>query len=414
LYGTTLRRREADDAVSAGRVRVNGSLVLPSLRVRGGDVVTLDGKTVEWEPFAVAAEAAIDDGGGGSGGFVYLVYNKPRGVTCTMEHSQQSSMLYALKDELRALSGGGGGIRNDDRRRSSINARSKSVTNGRRVFPVGRLDRDSDGLVLLTDDGRVPDALLDPTRKATKTYHVDVRPAPSEEELRRLRGGVVIETTQQRGGVSTTAPTVRARRGDSLSNPTRQRVLPNHIARIRDASACFSQSHRSNPTRQRVLPNHILPHIPQAPCGVDVLAADASSDVATLRFQLSEGRNRQIRKMCEAIGVDVLRLRRVALGGLELGELEVGGVRALRGDELKAIAAAVARRLAAKREDAAAARDAYYGRGGRGRGPARGRGGGRGGAERGKARAAASGSESESTTPGGGGETASHTNPFAW
>lgn len=76
---------------------------------------------------------------------------------------------------------------------------------------------------------------------------------------------------------------------------------------------------------------------------MDVLAADASSDVATLRFQLSEGRNRQIRKMCEAIGVDVLRLRRVALGGLELGELEVGGVRALRGDELKAIAAAVAR-----------------------------------------------------------------------
>ena len=343
MYGTTLRRREADDAVSAGRVRVNGSLVRPSLRVRGGDVVTLDGKTVEWEPFAVAAEAAVDGGSGGSGGFVYLVYNKPRGVTCTMEHSQQSSMLYALKDELRALSGGGGGIRNDDRRRSSSNVRSKSVTNGRRVFPVGRLDRDSDGLVLLTDDGRVPDALLDPTRKATKTYHVDVRPAPSEEELRRLRGGVVIETTQQRGGVSTTAPTVRARRGDSLSNPTRQRGLPNHIARIRDASVCFSQSHRSIPTRQRVLPNHILPHIPQAPCGVDVLAADASSDVATLRFQLSEGRNRQIRKMCEAIGVDVLRLRRVALGGLELGELEVGGVRALRGDELKAIAAAVAR-----------------------------------------------------------------------
>ena len=89
-----LKRREADDAVSAGRVRVNGDLVRPSLRVRSGDVVTLDNKPMNWEPFAQACEA--DLGAAGSG-FVYLKYNKPRGVTCTMEAAQRSSMLFALQ-----------------------------------------------------------------------------------------------------------------------------------------------------------------------------------------------------------------------------------------------------------------------------------------------------------------------------
>ena len=70
-------RREADDAVSAGRVRVNGELVRPSLRVRSGDAVTLDGKRMNWEPFAQACEA--DLGAAGSS-FVYLKYNKPRGA----------------------------------------------------------------------------------------------------------------------------------------------------------------------------------------------------------------------------------------------------------------------------------------------------------------------------------------------
>ena len=281
-----LKRREADEAVSAGRVRVNDALVKPSLRVRAGDVVTLDGKVLDWEPFAAATEGAIAAATclNGENGFVYLAYNKPRGVTCTMESSQRSSMMYSLKDELKVL----GSIPN------AAALRNKGQGTSVRVFPVGRLDRDSSGLVVLTDDGRVPEALLDPSRKAPKTYEVDVTPAPSTSAIEKLRAGVVITTTQQRDGETTTGPTL--------------------------------------------------------PCSVDIIRKRGDGKFATLRFELREGRNRQIRKMCDAVGVDVTRLHRVSVGEVSLDEssLEVGGVRALSGDELDAIGAAV---LASKSGD---------------------------------------------------------------
>ena len=168
-----------------------------------------------------------------------------------MEASQRSSMMYALKDELKVLGSIPGGA-------ASLRTKAKRGSDGgvgsARVFPVGRLDRDSDGLVLLTDDGRVPEALLDPARKAPKTYEVDVVPAPTRDSIAALRAGVVITTTQQRDGVTTTAPT--------------------------------------------------------KPCSVDVIKVNESRDgsSATLLFELREGRNRQIRKMCEAVGVEVARL----------------------------------------------------------------------------------------------------------
>ena len=110
-------------------------------------------------------------------------------------------MLYALKDELRWLT--------ETRRRSLASVGDRASRGAPlRVFPVGRLDRDSSGLVLLTDDGRVPEALLDPKNKAPKTYDVETDRAVSDASLRTLRDGVVIATTQQRDGIETVAPTM--------------------------------------------------------------------------------------------------------------------------------------------------------------------------------------------------------------
>ena len=253
-----LKRREADAAVSAGRVLVNGELVRPSMRVKSGDVVTLDGKTMRWEPYAASVEAELGEGvGGGASGsstFVYLLYNKPRGVVCTVEPGQRTSLLYALERERKRLK----------------NAR---------FFPVGRLDKDSSGLVLLTNDGRVSDALLDPSRKAEKEYDVDVHKEVREADVDRLAAGVVITTTQQRGLEETTAST----------QPCEVRKIGNR----------------------------------------------------NLRFVLKEGRNRQIRKMCEALGYDVTRLHRTRIDELTLGDLEVGGLRPLDEDELESLSARV-------------------------------------------------------------------------
>lgn len=260
-----LKRREADAAVSAGRVLVNGELVRPSQRVRGGDVVTLDGRVMNWEPYAVAVEAELsDDAAGATSRFVYLAYNKPRGVVCTMEPGQRTSLHYVLERERKRL-------------------------NNVRVFPVGRLDKDSSGLVLLTNDGRVSDALLDPSRKAEKEYDVDVDREVNEDDARRLAEGVVITTTQQRGMEETTAAT-----------------QPCRVTKIGERS---------------------------------------------LRFVLKEGRNRQIRKMCEALTYDVRVLHRTRIDELRLGELERGGLRPLDEDELRALSARVRARSEASKEN---------------------------------------------------------------
>ena len=254
-----LKRREADDAVSAGRVLVNGELVRPSRRVVHGDVVTLDGKAMDWEPYAQSVESELGDAR-----FVYLKYNKPRGVVCTMSDTERTSMFHALHHERKAL--------------------GKDV----RLFPVGRLDKDSSGLVLLTNDGRVSDALLDPERKAEKTYDVDVDRVVSEADARTLARGVVISTTQQRDLKETVAATL--------------------------------------------------------PCEV------TKTGEKSLRFVLKEGRNRQIRKMCEVLSYDVERLHRTRIDDVALGDLEVGGVEPLDEDEVNALSARVDARASTPRE----------------------------------------------------------------
>ncbi|QOW19518.1 pseudouridine synthase [Lysobacter ciconiae] len=138
------------------------------------------------------------------------------------------------------------------------------------VYPAGRLDYDSEGLLLLTDDGRLAHRLTDPRHKAPKTYWVQVEGVPAEEQLAALRSGVVLK--------------------DGLTLPAQARSIP---------------------------PPSLWPRHP--PVRFRKTVADA-----WLELQIREGRNRQVRRMTAAVGLPTLRLIRVAIGPHRLGPLAPG------------------------------------------------------------------------------------------
>lgn len=139
------------------------------------------------------------------------------------------------------------------------------------VYPAGRLDTDSEGLVLLTDDGRLQARIADPRHKLEKVYWVQVEGIPGEEALRRLRAGIDL--------------------GDFVTRPAQARS-------IAEPGGLWP---RHPPIRRRVA-------IP----------------TAWLEIGLKEGRNRQVRRMTAAVGFPTLRLVRFRVGPWELGRLEPG------------------------------------------------------------------------------------------
>ncbi len=152
------------------------------------------------------------------------------------------------------------------------------------VYPVGRLDRDSEGLLLLTDDGPLAHRLTDPRFKHPRTYLVQVERVPTRPALEALRRGIVL-----------------------ADGPTRP-------AEIELLDSAPSLPDRSVPIRYRK-------HVP----------------TAWLRLTLREGRNRQVRRMTAAVGFPTLRLVRVAIGQIELGGLEPGQWRELTPRELRSM-----------------------------------------------------------------------------
>ena len=143
------------------------------------------------------------------------------------------------------------------------------------VYPAGRLDYDSEGLLLLTDDGALAHRLTDPRHKQPKTYWVQVEGEPRDEQLAALRDGVELN--------------------DGMTRPA--------LAQRIDAPALWP---RDPPVRfRKTVPD------------------------AWLQLTISEGRNRQVRRMTAAVGLPTLRLVRVAIGSHLLGDLQPGAWRAL-------------------------------------------------------------------------------------
>ena len=167
----SLSRRGADAAIEAGRVTVNGRPAGFGVKVRPGDKVCLDGRPQRWEGLAkamkVQAATVLEERR-----FVYLKYWKPVGVTSTSDPKDASNIIAAGGFHLFP----------------------------QRLFTVGRLDKDSTGLILLTSDGRVNNALLSRAERKEKIYEVTLNRVPSDAQVRQLASGVTITTTSQRDG----------------------------------------------------------------------------------------------------------------------------------------------------------------------------------------------------------------------
>lgn len=219
-------RRKAEELIAAGRVKVNGrTCKLGDKADVSQDIINVDGENL-YTPLKRE--------------LVYYMLNKPRGyVTTTSDEFDRKCVMDLMKDVPE------------------------------RVFPVGRLDRNSEGLLLLTNDGDFANQIMHPSGHISKTYRVTVRPDISEEQLTALTSGIVID------GVKTL--------------PATATVLTKEEGRV------------------------------------------------VLQLTIHEGRNRQIRKMCEAIGLEVARLKRISIGPLRLGMLKPGEFRELTSQELSAI-----------------------------------------------------------------------------
>lgn len=206
-------RREADRLIEAGRVRINGTAADLGMKVREGDRIEVDGRPMD-----------------GAGEKVYLLLNKPRGIVCTADPREPNNVVDYLNYPVR-------------------------------VYPVGRLDKDSEGLLLLTSDGDIVNRLLRAAGGHEKEYQVRVDRPVTAEFLRRMGEGV----------------------------PILDRVT--------------------------------------LPCRVTRTGPDRFTIV------LVQGLNRQIRRMCEALGYRVKELRRVRIMNLCLGDMQPGDWREVTREE---------------------------------------------------------------------------------
>ncbi|NLK70502.1 MAG: rRNA pseudouridine synthase [Clostridiales bacterium] len=222
-------RRKAEELISKGRVKLNGRPIKLGDKAEYKDIITIDGERINTPK---------------NKKYLYLMMNKPRGYVTTVFDELGRKCVMDLLDGVEE-----------------------------RVYPIGRLDRNSEGLLLFTNDGNFANSIMHPSKRISKSYRVTVRPDISDEQLVKLSEGVEID--------------------GRMTMPATVNVLSKQEGRV------------------------------------------------VLLITIKEGRNRQIRRMCEAVGLEVARLRRVSLGPLKLGMLKPGAYRELTAEELRAIRNAI-------------------------------------------------------------------------
>jgi 23S rRNA pseudouridine2605 synthase len=283
-------RRACEALIAAGRVAVNGQVVTHlGVQVAATDQLTVDGKAI-----------------GGDAPLTYVMLHKPTGyVTTARDPDGRPTVLDLVRGPRRVsrLTGAGSGAASAlsavagvpaEAPKASPNPVARGVL--ARLYPVGRLDVDSEGLVLLTNDGDMSLHLTHPRYEQEKEYRVLVEGAPDERILDRLRQGIDLD--------------------GRLTSPAQIRFLQT------------APEPSSAPTHPRA-------RWQAGVASTAAVAPVAGPRTTWLSFVIHEGRQRQVRRMCLAVGLPVRRLVRVRMGGVCLGNLPLGAWRFLTEAEIK-------------------------------------------------------------------------------
>ena len=214
-------RRRADDIIESGRVFINGNLASLGSNVEDGDEVVVDGQTI-------SAEEKKE---------LYYIMNKPKGVVCTVADDRGRKTVMDLLPE---------GIG--------------------RIFPVGRLDYATEGLLILTNDGDLAFRLTHPKNEISKTYMVRIEGTLTEKDLNPIRSGVELD--------------------GALTKKCKAHIV------------------------------------------------ETNKNYTKVHITITEGKNRQVRRMFESIGKNVEFLKRVSIGQLKLSGLDRGKIRPLSNEEI--------------------------------------------------------------------------------
>lgn len=220
-------RREAERMILAGRVQLNG-LVVTELGVQaeaGQDEIAIDGQVLQ---LAVPR--------------LYFLLNKPQGYISAVKDDRGRKTVVELLPEVKEY-----------------------------IYPVGRLDYDTEGLLILTNDGEMMNGLLHPSYEIDKTYIAQVQGVVKQGQLQKLAEGILLE--------------------DGMTAPAKVKLLK----QAKDNSSCLVQ------------------------------------------LTIHEGRNRQVRRMLQAVGHKVLKLRRVGFAGLDLQGVAPGSYREMKTEEVAAL-----------------------------------------------------------------------------
>ena len=217
-----MSRRSAEKAILEGRVTVNGKTAQLGESVSYKDIVCLDGMRVN-----------------NSGDKIYLMMYKPKGYVTTLSDEKDRKCITDLLGDLL----------------------------NKRVYPIGRLDMNSEGLLFLTNDGALTNKLTHPSGHIEKVYHVTVKGEVSSDKLGFLRSEMILD------------------------------------------------GYKIKPVKTEII--------------------SFNGEHTVLRMTLCEGRNRQIRKMCEKAGLFIKKLKRVAIGEINIGTLKVGQIKVLTPSQIE-------------------------------------------------------------------------------